>query len=89
MEIRLSPEVEAVVERDMASGRYASVDDYIAEAVAMLHERQQWRVETLDELNASLEASIAESERGELLDEDEVRRRMNSMKEDWARRQTV
>jgi len=87
MEIRLSPEIEAVVKRDMASGRYGSVEDYIAEAVETLHERRQWIGETLAEERAKLEESLAEAERGELLDEDEVRRRMRAMKTQWSVRE--
>jgi len=83
MEIRLSPEVEAVVERDMASGRYASVEEYIAEAVAMLHERQQWLVETRDEQREGLEAAWQEAERGELMSLDDFREEMKKMKAEW------
>jgi predicted transcriptional regulator len=70
MEIRLSPEIE----------------DYIAEAVATLQERQQWLGETLAEERAKLERSLAEAERGELLSEDEVRQQMRAMKAEWALR---
>lgn len=87
MEIRLSPEVEAIVERDVASGRYASVEEYIAEAVELLHERQEWLGESNDELRASLEAAWQEAERGELMDEDEVRREMQAMKAEFIARQ--
>ncbi len=88
MEIRLSPEVQAIVEGDMASGRYGNVEDYIAEAVELLHERQQWR-ESDDEFRASLEASLQEAERGELMDEDEVRREMQAMKAEFIARQSA
>ena len=47
MEIGLSPELAAVVQRDMASGQYASVEEYIAEAVEVLHERARWQSETV------------------------------------------
>jgi len=83
MEIKLSPEVEAIVERDMASGRYGSVDEYIADAVDALHERHEWQGESLDELRAGLEAAWQEAERGELMDEDEVRREMQAMKAEF------
>jgi Arc/MetJ-type ribon-helix-helix transcriptional regulator len=89
MEIRLSPEIEAVVARDMASGRYGSVEDYIAEAVETLHERQQWLGETVAEERAKLERSLAEAERGELLSEDEVREQMRAMNAEWALRRAV
>ncbi len=84
MEITLSPEIEAVVRRDMETGGYSSVEDYIAEAVETLHERQQWLGETLAEERAKLERSLAEAERGELYTIDEVRREMQTMKAEWA-----
>jgi putative addiction module CopG family antidote len=67
MEIRLSPELEAAVEQAVASGRYRSAEEYIAEAVELLHERERGHAETLEEFNAKLEESIAEAERGELI----------------------
>jgi hypothetical protein len=82
MEIRLSPELEAVVERDMANGRYGSVEEYIAELV---HDRELWRGETLEEFNAKLDESIAQAERGELADEEQVRQEMREMKAEWVK----
>jgi putative addiction module CopG family antidote len=89
MEIRLSPDLAAMVERDVAAGRFASVDEYIAKAIELLHEREPWRDESLEELNASLEEAIAQAERGEILDEAEVRRRMNVMKAEWMARRSA
>jgi putative addiction module CopG family antidote len=86
MEIRLSPELQAVVERDMATGRFSSVEEYIAEAVELLHEREQWREESTEELNAKLDEAIAEAERGELMSMEEVREEMKRMKADWIAR---
>ena len=84
MEIRLSPELAAVVEQDVAAGRFASAEEYVAAAVELLHEREMgWNGETLDEFNAKLEESIAQAERGDVLGEAEVRRRMNAMKAEW------
>lgn len=89
MEIRLKPEHEAMVAADVASGRYASADECIAEAIDLLRERQQWSSETLDEENRRFEISIAEADRGELIDEEEVRRRMQAMKTQWAARRSA
>ena len=89
MEIRLKPEHEAIVAADVESGRSASPDEHIAEAIDLLKERQQWRSETLEEENDRLEISIAEADRGELLDEEEVRRRMRAMKTEWATRRSA
>jgi antitoxin ParD1/3/4 len=84
MEIRLSPELEAVVERDMASGRYSSLEEYIAEAVESLHERSQQLGETLDEQREKLEAAWQEAERGELMSMEDFRKEMQEMKAEWA-----
>jgi putative addiction module CopG family antidote len=89
MEIRLSPELAAVVEQDMASGRYRSVEEYIAEAVEMLHERQHWRGETLDEINAKLDEAVAEAERGELISSDELRRNLQANRAQWSDRRNT
>ena len=86
MQITLSPEREAVIERDIASGRYASVDDYIAEAITLLH---NVRGESPEELQMSLEAAWQEAERGELMDEDEVRQEMQKMKTDFLTRKSA
>jgi putative addiction module CopG family antidote len=86
MEIRLSPELEAAVEQAIASGRYRSAEQYIAEAVELLHEREQWHAETLEEFNAKLEESIAEAERGELMSMDEFREERKKTKAEWAAR---
>lgn len=68
MEIRLSPEHEAIVAADVASGRYASVEEYIAEAVDLLHLRHASVHES-----RSPDESFAQGERGESLSEEEIR----------------
>jgi len=83
MEIRLSPELEAAVERGMASGRYASAEEYLSEAVELLEEREAWREESLDEQRAGLEAAWQEAERGELIPLDEARVQLEVMKAEW------
>ncbi|WP_161571085.1 hypothetical protein [Granulicella sibirica] len=45
------------MKEDVASGRYASVDEYIAEVVELLHEREQWRGESLQEQRDGLETA--------------------------------
>lgn len=67
MEIRLSPELEAAVQRGVASGRYANVDEYFAEAVELLAEREALFGESLEEQRQKLEASWQEAIRGEPL----------------------
>ncbi len=85
MEVRLSPEHEALVAEDIASGRYSSPEEFFADAIDTLRQRDAWGAEEL----AKLDASIAEAERGELMDEDEVRRRLDLMRAGRIARQTA
>jgi putative addiction module CopG family antidote len=90
MEIRLSPQLEAAVARGIASGRYASAEEYVAEAVELLAERDGWREETLEETREKLEEAWQQAERGEVFTLEEVRDHMNEMKSKWrAARQVV
>ena len=84
MEISLSPELAAVVEQDVAAGRFASVEEYIATAVELLHEREHgMNGETHAEFNAKLEESITEAERGDVISLDGFREEMRQMKAEW------
>ncbi len=81
MEIRLSAEVAAVIEADIAAGRFANVEEYVTAAVELLHERELgWMGETVEEFNAKLAESIAEAERGEQFTVEQVREEMRKMK---------
>jgi putative addiction module CopG family antidote len=82
MTITLSPELEAVVRREIESGRYETAEEYVADAIQDLHERLE---ETLDEEREQLDASIAEADRGEVADEQQVRQEMREMKAQWAK----
>ena len=83
MEITLSPELAAAVERGIASGRYASAEDYVAEALEQMEERDGWRAETLEETREKLEEAWQQAERGEVFTLEEVRDHMNEMKSRW------
>jgi Arc/MetJ-type ribon-helix-helix transcriptional regulator len=83
MEITLSPEIAALVASGVASGRYRSAEEYVGCAVELLHLRELPLEAGESDLRASLEVAWEESERGELMDEDEVRREMQAMKAEF------
>ena len=83
MEIRLKPEHEAMVQAGVDSGRFANADEYIAEAIELLHLRLAY-----DEECRLLDESIAQADRGELFTKEEVERDLDELKAQWrARRQ--
>jgi putative addiction module CopG family antidote len=80
MEIRLRPEVEALIRQDVQRGAYQTVDEYVEHAVAMLHEQESWLATHRAEIEVQIDEGHAAAQRGELLEPDEVRARLNERK---------
>jgi len=83
MTIRLKPELEALVQKDVQRGSYRSADEFVERAVQMLHDQEQWLADNREEIAARIEAGYASAERGELLDPETVRARMAERKQAW------
>lgn len=72
MTVRLSPELEALIREDIARGPYSSVEEFVEQAVQLLHEQEQWLGEHRAEVAAQVEHGYAQAERGELVDSEEA-----------------
>ncbi len=72
MTIRLNPELEALIQKDVERGPYQSADEFVAHAVQMLHEQEQWLAEHRSDIAAKIEHGFAQTERGDLLDGDKA-----------------
>ena len=80
MEIRLRPELEALVRKDVERGPYQSVDEFVEQAVSMLHEQETWLAAHRVEIASQIEEGYAAAQRGELLEPDEVRSKLSDLK---------
>ncbi len=70
MNITLAPEMESLVARRVASGKYRSADDVVREGLRLLQEREElgkpdFVFSTLEELEAKLAVGVEQLERGE------------------------
>jgi len=72
MTVHLKPELEAMIQDDLAHGPYQSIDEFVERAVQMLHEQEQWFAGNRGEIASMIEHGYAQAERGELIDGDEV-----------------
>jgi putative addiction module CopG family antidote len=79
MEIHLRPELEAAIWQDVQRGAYQSIDEYVEQAVSMLHEQEAWLTAHREEIEKQIDEGYAAALRGELLDPDEVRSRLNEL----------
>ncbi len=80
MEIRLRPEVAALIRQDVERGPYQNIDEFVERAVALLHEQEVWLAEHRGAIETKIAEGYAAAQRGELLDAEEVRSRLNRVK---------
>jgi antitoxin ParD1/3/4 len=83
MTIHVSPEIEALIQRDVQRGLYESADEFVERAVQMLHEQEEWLVENRSEISAMIEEGYASAQRGEMIEADQVRANMENRKRAW------
>ncbi|MBE9034157.1 type II toxin-antitoxin system ParD family antitoxin [aff. Roholtiella sp. LEGE 12411] len=72
MNVPLTPELEQLVKDKVTSGRYHSVNEVIGEALRLLEERDRLQEQRLAELKAKIREGLEASERGEVVDGEEV-----------------
>jgi antitoxin ParD1/3/4 len=66
--VNLTPELEALVQRKVASGLYNNQSEVVREALRLLAEQDRLREAHADKLRAALAAGLAQADRGELID---------------------
>ncbi len=79
MEVQLTPDQEAFVQRAMDSGRFASEADALSEALALWEERERGRIEFLTTLDVA-KASLARGE-GRVITQESMRELAAEVKE--------
>ncbi|MEH2369299.1 type II toxin-antitoxin system ParD family antitoxin [Nostoc sp.] len=72
MNVSLTPELEQLVKDKVNSGRYHSVSEVMSEALRLLDERDRVQEQRLAELKSKIQEGIEASERGEVVDGEEV-----------------
>jgi len=81
MEIRLRPEIEELIRQDVQRGPYETVDEFVEQAVSMLHEREVWLAADRAEIQSKIAEGYTAAQAGELLDADEVRSKLAELKQ--------
>jgi Arc/MetJ-type ribon-helix-helix transcriptional regulator len=83
MKIELRPEQEAIIRQNVERGPYKTVDEFVEQAITLLHEQEAWLAEQSSEIRAKIEDGYAAAQRGELIESGEVRRRVAEKKRAW------
>jgi hypothetical protein len=58
-------------------------DEFVERAVSLLHEQETWLAEHGSEIREKIEQGYAAAQRGELIDSDQVRSRLDERKRVW------
>lgn len=72
MNVNLTPELEALVQRKVASGLYNNQSEVVREALRLLAEQDRLREAHLKELHSAVAEGVAQANRGELTDGKQV-----------------
>lgn len=83
MPIELKPETEALIRQDVQRGAYRNATEFVEHAVAMLHGQEEWLSAMRSEIGAGTAAGYASAQRGDLIDEQQVRTNMAERKQKW------
>jgi antitoxin ParD1/3/4 len=83
MTIKLKPELETLIKRDVQRGPYRSVEEFVESAVSMLHEQEEWLAQNRAEIAEKIEEGYNAAQQGELMDGGQLRARMEERKQAW------
>jgi putative addiction module CopG family antidote len=87
MEIRLRPELEERIKQDVQRGPYETVDEFVEQAVSLLHEQEAWLAANRAEIQTKIAEGWASAQRGELLSPEEARSKLAELKRGGSGRQ--
>lgn len=78
MNIQLKPELEQIIEAQIATGRYANPEEVIGKALKLLSEWEKGREQWVEETRHKVEVAIEQLDRGEGIDGEVVVERLRS-----------
>ena len=70
--ISLTPELDAFLQKRVKSGRYQTSSEVVREALRLLQRQEKERDQAFKQLKARLERAAGQPERGEILDGDDI-----------------
>ena len=84
MTIHLRPELEELIRQDVERGAYETIDDFVEQAVSLLHAQEAWLAEHKSEIAAKIQVGFAAAQRGELVEPEQARSTLEERKRAWA-----
>ena len=83
MQLTIPEDLQALIEQRIANGEFQNAEEVVRHALEAQVFDEDWTDEEKQAISDRLEESYQQAERGELIDGDEVRRRMAVFKQQW------
>ncbi len=83
MQLNVPSDLETLINKRLSGGGYDSVEDVLRHALEAQDAEESWTDEERQALSAHIEEGFLQAKRGELIDGEQVRREMQTMKNDW------
>jgi antitoxin ParD1/3/4 len=83
--LELKPEVEALINKCVESGAFATPEDVVERAVELLSAEEDWLANNRDQIATDIQEGWDAAQRGELIDGDQVQLQMEAKKHEWIR----
>ena len=83
MEIRLKPELEAMIQEDLSRGPYTSAEDLIEQAISQLHEREDYLAQNRARIAKQIEEGWRSAKEEPLMDAEEVEAAIEERMKSW------
>ena len=89
MQLTIPPDLQALIEKRIATGAYETPEDVLRRALETQDEEESMTEEERQAISDHIEEGVQQAERGELFDEDEVRIHLDEFKEQWLKRRQL
>lgn len=83
MQVNLSPDLEALVQKRLATGAFDNAEDVIRCALEAQLAENYWTEDDLRALSMHVEEGFQQAERGDVVDSAKARREIQRMKDEW------
>jgi Arc/MetJ-type ribon-helix-helix transcriptional regulator len=89
VQLNVPPDLETLINKRLASGGYLSAEDVVRRALEAQDAEESWSDEERRALSSHIEEGYLQAERGELIDADQARHEIHTMKDNWLKERAL
>lgn len=83
MQVNLPPDLETMINKRLSSGAYTNAEDVLRRALEAQEAEESWSDKEYRALSGHIEDGYRQAENGTLIEAEQARREIQSMKNQW------